>query len=141
MTAVFEFLSFSVMKRGLVFLTQWLTKINWMRLLVVTRSMDKIMYPKYTKLWLSTIDCVCSKILNHGLNYGFIIFTFQVIWVKKHSELIENSGLKSRFFTLFNISVLLDVQANLPESSPFFVCPNGIGEHLFQMFIVHTWDV
>jgi hypothetical protein len=37
---------------------------------------------------------------------------------------------------LFNISVLLDVQANLPETSPFFVCPNGFGEHLFQMFIV-----
>ena len=76
-----------------------------------------------------TVDCVCSKILNHGLNYGFIIFTFQVIWVKKHSELIENSGLKSRFFTLFNISVLLDVQANLPESSPFFISPNGFVEH------------
>ena len=35
-----------------------------------------------------------------------------------------------------NISVLLDVQANLPKASPFFVCPNGFGEHLFQMFIV-----
>jgi hypothetical protein len=30
-----------------------------------------------------------------------------------------------------------NVQANLPETSPFFVCPNGSGEHLFsQMFIV-----
>ena len=29
---------------------------------------------------------------------------------------------------MFNISVLL---ANLPETSPFFVCPNGFGEHLF----------
>ena len=37
---------------------------------------------------------------------------------------------------LFNISALLDVQANLPETSPFFVCPNGFGEHLFQMFTV-----
>ena len=33
---------------------------------------------------------------------------------------------------MFNISVLLDVQANLPETSPFFVCPNGFGEHFFS---------
>ena len=37
---------------------------------------------------------------------------------------------------MFNISVLLDVQANLPETSLFFVGPNGFSEHLFQMFIV-----
>ena len=38
---------------------------------------------------------------------------------------------------MFNISVLLDVQTNLPETSPFFVCPNGSSEHLFfQVFIV-----
>jgi hypothetical protein len=34
---------------------------------------------------------------------------------------------------LFNISVLLDVQANLPETSPFFVLQNGFGEHLFML--------
>ena len=33
---------------------------------------------------------------------------------------------------LFNISVLLDVQTNLPETSQFFVCPNGFGEHRFS---------
>ena len=33
---------------------------------------------------------------------------------------------------LFNVSVLLDVQANLPETSPFFVCPNSFGKHLFS---------
>jgi hypothetical protein len=33
---------------------------------------------------------------------------------------------------LFDISVLVDVYANLPETSPFFVCPNGFGEHLFS---------
>jgi hypothetical protein len=41
---------------------------------------------------------------------------------------------------LFNISVLLDVQANLPETSPFFVCPNGFGEHLFSN-VYSSWDV
>ena len=43
-----------------------------------------------------------------------------------------DSGLKSRFLFLFNISVLLDVFANLPETSPFFVSPNSFGEHLFS---------
>ena len=33
---------------------------------------------------------------------------------------------------MINISVLLDVQANLSETSPFFVCPNGFGEHLLS---------
>ena len=41
---------------------------------------------------------------------------------------------------MFNISVLLDVEANLPETSPFFVCPNGFGEHLFSN-VYNTWDV
>ena len=41
---------------------------------------------------------------------------------------------------LFNISVLLDVQTNLLETSPFLVCPNGFGEHLFSN-VYSTWDV
>jgi len=41
---------------------------------------------------------------------------------------------------LFDISVLLDVQANLPETSPFFVCPNGFCRHLFSN-VYSTWDV
>ena len=54
------------------------------KLLVVNRVLEysrtkllgwsKVIYPKYSKHWLSTvahtIDCVCSKILNHGLNHG-----------------------------------------------------------------------
>jgi hypothetical protein len=41
---------------------------------------------------------------------------------------------------LFNISVLLDVQADLPETGPFFVCPNGFGEHLFAN-VYSTWEL
>jgi hypothetical protein len=37
-------------------------------------------------------------------------------------------------------SVLLDVQANLPETSPFFVWHNGFGEHFFSN-VYSTWDV
>ena len=42
----------------------------------------KVIYPKYFKHWLSivahTIDCMCSKILSHGLNHGlsFSLFKF-----------------------------------------------------------------
>ena len=41
---------------------------------------------------------------------------------------------------MFNISVLLDELANLPETSQFFVCPNGLGEHLFSN-VYSTWHV
>ena len=40
---------------------------------------------------------------------------------------------------MFNISVLLDVQANLPETSPFFVYPNGFGGHLFSNVYSSTY--
>ena len=37
----------------------------------------KVIYPKYSKHWLyiaaHTIDCVCSKMLNHGVNYGLFL--------------------------------------------------------------------
>ena len=41
---------------------------------------------------------------------------------------------------LSNISVLLDVLANLPETRPFFVCLNCFGEDLFSN-VYSTWDV
>ena len=45
------------------------------------RSKCKVIYPKYSKHWLSTvartIDCVCSKILNHGLNHGLLFSLFK----------------------------------------------------------------
>ena len=41
----------------------------------------KVIYPKYSKHWLSsvahTIDCVCGKILNHGLNHGLMFSLFE----------------------------------------------------------------
>ena len=46
---------------------------------------------------------------------------------------IQDKNLDSYFV---HISVLLDAQANLPEISPFFVCPNSFGGHFFQIFIV-----
>ena len=51
----------------------------------------KVIYPKYSKYLLSTvahtIDCVCSKILNHGLNHGLLFPSFKFFGRKKDSKL------------------------------------------------------
>ena len=43
----------------------------------------KVIYTKYSKHWLytvaNTIDCVCSKMLNHGLNHGLFISLFKLV--------------------------------------------------------------
>ena len=43
----------------------------------------KVIYPKYSKHWpytvASTIDCGCSKMLDHGLNHGFFLSLFKLI--------------------------------------------------------------
>ena len=43
----------------------------------------KVIYPKYTKhrpyTVAHTIDCVCSKMLNHGLNHGLFLSLFKLI--------------------------------------------------------------
>jgi hypothetical protein len=51
-----------------------------------------LIYPKYSKHWLSTlahtIDCVCSKILNHGLNHGLLFSLFMFFgWKNIHINL------------------------------------------------------
>ena len=42
-----------------------------------------VIYPKYSKNWpytvAHTIDCVCSKMLNHGLNHGLFLSLFKLI--------------------------------------------------------------
>ena len=43
----------------------------------------KVVYPKYSKHWLSTvahtIDCFYSKILNHGLNHRLLFSLFKIL--------------------------------------------------------------
>ena len=57
----------------------------------------KVTYPKYSKHWpytvAYTIDCVCSKILNHGLNHGLFLSLFKFIscpihWIV-HSKCLQ----------------------------------------------------
>ena len=84
----------------------------------------KVIYPKYSKYWLSTvaltIDCVCSKIWNHGLNHGLFLSLFNLFVCKYVLNWIRNSGLKSRLLYCFSFWFLfLYVQANLSEASSF----------------------
>ena len=47
----------------------------------VSLPSGKVIHPKYSKQWLSTvahtIDCVCSRILNHGLDHGLLFSLFK----------------------------------------------------------------
>ena len=42
----------------------------------------KVIYPKYSKHWFYTlahkINCVCNKMLNHGLDHGFFLSLFKL---------------------------------------------------------------
>ena len=48
----------------------------------------KVIYPKHSKHWpytvAHTIDCVCSKMLNHGLNHGLFLSLFKRIPCPTH---------------------------------------------------------
>ena len=96
--------------------------------------------PRYSQHWL----CVQQNIKAWFKSWVIFFFTYQVFWVKKHSEFTWKFRNKILIPILFNILVLLDVHAiNLPETSPFFICLNVFDEHLFQMFIVlgmYTFD-
>ena len=50
------------------------------------RSSTKVIYPKYSKHWTvaHTIDCVCSKMFNHGLNHRLFLSLFKLIPCPKH---------------------------------------------------------
>ena len=49
---------------------------------VLERGTRKVKYPKYSKQCpytvAHTIDCVCSKMLNHGLNHGLFLSLFKL---------------------------------------------------------------
>ena len=77
------------------------------------------MYPKYPKHWpytvAHTVDCVCSKMLNHGINHGLFL-----------------SPLK-----LFGWKYILNwIKAILPETSPFLSDQMAVLSSFFKMFIV-----
>ena len=52
-------------------------------LLSKIRPSSKVLYTKYSKYWpytvAHTIDCVCRKMLNHGLNHAIFLSLFMLI--------------------------------------------------------------
>ena len=48
---------------------------------VLFDNKSKVIYPKYSEPYTVayTIDCVCSKMLNHGLNGGLFLSLFKLI--------------------------------------------------------------
>ena len=61
------------------------------------------------------------------------MFLFYVLSLFKKGDTIQGGSLfkGGHYLRKYGISVLIDVQANLPETSP---CFGGFGEHLFSMY-------
>ena len=55
----------------------------WVKLDILFHMPGKVIYTKYSKHWPYTVahtfECVCSKMLNHGLNHGFFLSLFKLI--------------------------------------------------------------
>ena len=74
------------------------------------KSLDtfKVIYTKYSKHWpytvAHTIYCVCSKILNHGLNHGFFLSLFKLISCPIHYIIfvLAYSNFKFEFSSSFS---------------------------------------
>ena len=97
----------------------------------------KVIYPKESKHRLSpvahTIDFMCSKILNHGLNHGLLFSLFKFLGWKNNLNQLENSGLKSRFLfcLIFQFYLMYRLICQKPAHfclpkwlwwAPFFKC-------------------
>ena len=96
----------------------------------------KVVYPKYSKQWLSTvahsIDCVCSKILNHVLL--FLLFKF-FGW-KNILNWHENSGLKSRFLFCLIFQFYLMFRLICQKPANFLSAQMDLVSTFFQKFTV-----
>ena len=59
---------------------------------------SQVLYKHLLSIVANTIDCVCSKILNHGLNHGLLFSLFKTLKFR----------IKILIPILLNISVILD---------------------------------
>ena len=61
----------------------WIPPAVEVKIVLKTWVSCKVIYPKYSKHWpytvAHTIDCVCSKMLNHGSNHGLFLSLFKVL--------------------------------------------------------------
>ena len=84
------------------------------------------------------MDCGSNKISNYGLNHELFLSLFNFLGVCRFK--FKNSGLKSWFLYYLRFKILLDVQANLPETSPLVIYPNGCAEQI-PLHLYGAWDV
>ena len=74
-------------KKHVYIVTKYFFEIHlWIQLrlkILEEKILFKVIHPKYSKHWpytvAHTIDCVCSKMLNHGLNHGLFLLLFKLI--------------------------------------------------------------
>ena len=100
----------------------------------------KVIYPKYPKHWLftvaHTIDCLCSKILNHGLNIGLLFSLFKFCGWKNIWKQLKNSGLRSRFLFCLTFQFYLLYKLICRKPAHFLSAQMAFVRTFFQMFIV-----
>ena len=99
---------------------------------------NKVIYPKYSKPYTvaHTIDFVCSKISNHGLNHGLFFSLFKFFGWKNILNLLENSGLKSRFLFCLIFQFYLMYRLICQKLSHFLSAQMALVSNFFQMIIV-----
>jgi putative flippase GtrA len=100
----------------------------------------KVIHPKYSKHWpytlANTIDCVCSKMLNYGLNHGLFLSLFKFFAWKYILNWINSGYKKVVCYIVSDLWILLEIQAILPETSLFLSAQLAVLSSFFQMFIV-----
>ena len=83
--------------------------------LVTFLALTKVIYLKYSKNWpytvAHTINCVCSKMLNHALNHGLFLSLFTLIpcpihWIVQ-CELSMMSWVDPHHYNIESIHTLL----------------------------------
>ena len=99
-----------------------------------------------------TNDCMCSEMLNHGLNYGLFLSPFQIDQIHdKNLGFYRNSLLnvfrrkKRGFYTILDFRFLHFTwnTSYSARNQSIPIWPNGCAKLLFQMFIVlgmYTFD-
>ena len=110
---------------------------NWIPLWWVG---TKVIYPKWSKQWLSTvahtIDCLYCKILNHGLNIGLLFSLFKFCGWKNIWKQLKNSGLRSRFLFCLIFQFCLMYRLICQKPTHFLSAQMALVSTFFQMFIV-----
>ena len=84
---------------------------------------------------------MCSKVLNHGLNHGFLIPLSKFYGQKIFIIEFENSGLTSRFLCCLAFQLYLMYKLIYQKPDHFLSAQMALVSTFFQMFQIGTCDV